>query len=155
MTKTCLCNSNKNYVDCCHPFLHYELDAPTALALMRSRYSAYIEKNIEYLLATWHNSINIPKYYNNIKNSCEHFQWTKLIIIDPGKNSSFVEYDEVEFIAKYINKTTSISGMLYERSHFKKIEGKWYYIDGTYPAIKRNNVCPCGSTKKYKNCCGS
>lgn len=154
MTNICLCNSNKKYVDCCHPFLHYEFDAPTALALMRSRYCAYIEKNIEYLLATWHNSMLIPTCYNNIKDSCEHFQWTKLIIIDSGENSSFVEYDEVEFMAKYINKITCTVGTLHERSRFKKIEGKWYYLDGIYPDIKRNNACPCGSMKKYKNCCG-
>lgn len=154
MTINCLCNSNKNYVDCCHPFLHYKSDAPTALALMRSRYCAYIEKNVEYLLTTWHNSMLISTCYHSIKDSCEHLEWNKLIIIDPGKNSPNIEYDEVEFIAKYINKTTGTTGTLHERSRFKKIEDKWYYLDGIYPSIKRNNQCPCGSVKKFKNCCG-
>ena len=95
MPTHCLCGSNKNYVDCCYPFLHQHKCAPTALTLMRSRYCAYKEKNISYLLATWDS--NIPKLalYENVKKSCEQFQWTNLIIIDSGDNSSLIEYDEV------------------------------------------------------------
>ncbi|MCF1613211.1 SEC-C domain-containing protein, partial [Serratia marcescens] len=31
---------------------------------------------------------------------------------------------------------------------------RWYYIDGTKPQPGRNAMCPCGSGKKYKKCCG-
>ena len=48
------------------------------------------------------------------------------------------------------------------RYYIEKVEGKWYYIDGSFNPIEtdilkkvsRNDPCPCGSGKKYKKCCG-
>ncbi|WP_411751462.1 SEC-C metal-binding domain-containing protein, partial [Serratia sp. (in: enterobacteria)] len=43
---------------------------------------------------------------------------------------------------------------MHERSRFLRLEQRWYYIDGTKPQPGRNAICPCGSGKKYKKCCG-
>ncbi|MBJ7449651.1 MAG: hypothetical protein JHC93_04750, partial [Parachlamydiales bacterium] len=51
--KTCPCHSSLDYEKCCKPF-HDGIPAPTALALMRSRYSAYALHLIEYIIATTH-----------------------------------------------------------------------------------------------------
>ena len=43
------------YAQCCGP-LHQGVPAPTAEALMRSRYSAYVRGDVDYLIASWHPS---------------------------------------------------------------------------------------------------
>jgi len=54
----CPCESGKPYSKCCEVY-HLDTPAPTAEALMRSRYSAYAlaDQNpalIDYLLQSWH-----------------------------------------------------------------------------------------------------
>src|SRR5450830_1542703 len=41
---------------CCGPYIDGSAIAPSAEALMRSRYTAYGQRNEPYLLATWHAS---------------------------------------------------------------------------------------------------
>ncbi|PKO50713.1 MAG: hypothetical protein CVU26_09595, partial [Betaproteobacteria bacterium HGW-Betaproteobacteria-2] len=50
---SCPCGSNRTYDNCCQPY-HNGLVVPTAVALMRSRYSAYVLRLEGYLLKTWH-----------------------------------------------------------------------------------------------------
>ena len=50
--KKCPCGSGKNYSDCCQPLIKGKTKAPTAEALMRSRYSAYVEHAIDYIIET-------------------------------------------------------------------------------------------------------
>jgi SEC-C motif-containing protein len=50
----CPCG-HTSYARCCGP-LHEGGIASSAEALMRSRYSAYVLKREDYLLATWHPS---------------------------------------------------------------------------------------------------
>ena len=50
----CPCGSGKSYAACCGPLHAGAAIAPTAEALMRSRYSAYGLGLEPYLLATWH-----------------------------------------------------------------------------------------------------
>jgi SEC-C motif domain protein len=54
----CPCASGKSYADCCQPYHLNKTQAPTAQALMRSRFSAYYfarqqPELADYLLATW------------------------------------------------------------------------------------------------------
>ena len=54
-TSDCLCGSGKSAESCCHAY-HAGATAPTAEALMRSRYVAYALGLEPYLLETWHMS---------------------------------------------------------------------------------------------------
>ncbi len=45
----CPCCSGKEFEECCEPYLKGSKDAPTAEALMRSRYSAYVTANVAYI----------------------------------------------------------------------------------------------------------
>ncbi len=56
MSDLCPCGSGHGYERCCCPFLDGRDPAPTAETLMRSRYTAYVRRNVPYLLATWHPS---------------------------------------------------------------------------------------------------
>ena len=50
----CPCGSGRAFGACCGPALSGERPAPTAEALMRSRYTAFTLRDTAYLLASWH-----------------------------------------------------------------------------------------------------
>ena len=52
----CPCGSGKDYVQCCSPYIQGTQVAPTAEALMRSRYSAYATSEIDYIYKPTHPS---------------------------------------------------------------------------------------------------
>jgi SEC-C motif-containing protein len=52
--KDCPCGSGRSYAECCEPYITGKEKAPTAEALMRSRYSAYVEHEIDYIINTCH-----------------------------------------------------------------------------------------------------
>ncbi|MET0302974.1 MAG: YchJ family metal-binding protein, partial [Microbacteriaceae bacterium] len=49
----CPCGSGRSYADCCGPAHAGSAPAPTAEALMRSRFSAYALGLADYVLASW------------------------------------------------------------------------------------------------------
>ena len=138
----CPCGSAKPLNDCCGRY-HAGEPAPTAEALMRSRYSAYVLKLSGYLRETWHPSTRPP----GLDVSEDEVVWQRLQVIASGAGW-------VEFAAFYAG------GQLHERSRFVQEDGRWFYLDGEMlPPITaekpgRNTPCPCGSGKKYKRCCG-
>jgi SEC-C motif-containing protein len=124
----CLCGSQRAYAECCGA-LHTGATAPTAEALMRSRYSAYVMALEPYLLATWHASTR-PAQLDLAAD--EKAQWLGLEIKrqqDTGNDTASVEF--VEFVARY--KTGGRAHRLHETSRFVREEGRWYYIDGEFP----------------------
>lgn len=147
----CHCCSGKKFTDCCQPYHLDKTIAATPEQLMRSRYSAYVEKDIEYLTKTWLPK-NRPKSTSIVSGKVV---WLSLNII---KSSNVDTSDEgtVEFLATYIE-----GGILYtmhETSDFISIEGRWYYVSGDNDIcetkISRSATCPCNSGKKFKRCCG-
>ncbi len=118
---------------------------------MRSRYSAYVKRETDYILETWHESTRPPKMELD-----QDVQWLGVEVKDAGH-----EGDEgfVEYVARF--KHGGRGQRLHERSRFVREGGCWFYIDGQYydvprdKKVGRNEPCPCGSGKKYKRCCGS
>lgn len=115
----CPCCSGKSYSECCKAY-HDGLPAPTALALMRSRYSAYALGKADYIMQTTHP--RSPYYEKNrarwkmgILEFCERMQFLKLEILAYGE-------DWVHFIA-HLGLTD-----LNEKSQFEKVDGKWLYL---------------------------
>ncbi len=152
-SKYCPCGSSLTYEACCARF-HQGLAAPTAEALMRSRYSAYVLKLADYLRATWHPS-TCPA---TLIFSSDEPNWCGLEIRDSSGGHANEQGGEVEFIAKWVS-ADGRCGALHERSRFVREEGRWYYLDGElFPTactkVGRNDLCPCGSSKKFKQCCG-
>ncbi|WP_412465681.1 YchJ family protein [Pedobacter sp. KLB.chiD] len=120
----CPCGSGITFQHCCQPYHLKKKTAPTAEALMRSRYSAFVVADVDYLYETTH----ISKRKNHSKkgylNSAKNNKWLKLEII-------FSAFDVVEFKAYYLNKKFQTE-VLHEKSNFKLEDGKWYYEDGEY-----------------------
>lgn len=118
----CPCGQPRDYADCCGVY-HDGLAAPTAEALMRSRYSAYVLGLEAYVLATWHVSTR-PADASPDANT----RWLGLSIkrcAATGGDSAIVE-----FVARY--KIGGRAQRLHETSRFVREDGRWYYVDGQF-----------------------
>lgn len=152
----CPCGSDDTYDRCCGPYHQGEQTAPTALALMRSRYSAYVQRREDYLLQTWHVSTR-PAQLQLDNNETE---WLKLEILATRLGTATDKEGWVEFVATYQAGTQH--GCMHELSYFVREQQQWFYVSGEQLPVKpraagkvgRNASCPCGSGKKYKHCCG-
>jgi SEC-C motif domain protein len=123
----CPCGSGRPYANCCGP-----LHAGTALAasaeqLMRSRYSAYVLGEREYLLATWHPSSRPDAM------SLDDGGGTRWLGLAVGRHEQAApDQAVVEFVARYrIGGAPAVR--LHEVSRFLREDGRWYYLDGTFP----------------------
>ncbi|MGW0704558.1 YchJ family protein [Streptomyces sp. NPDC002643] len=96
--------------------------APTAEALMRSRYSAFVVGDEAYLLRTWH-----PRTRPASLGLNPAMRWTGLEILGTSEGSAFHTTGTVTFRASYRG------GALQERSRFERVEGAWVYVDGEFP----------------------
>ena len=124
----CHCDSGLLYSACCEPF-HGGVAAPTAQALMRSRYAAYVLNLKDYLLSTWHASTR-PTHLDEPEAG---LKWLGLTV----KKAWVVSEDEafVEFVARY-----KVGGgkaeRLHEVSRFVREniagEWRWFYVDGEF-----------------------
>ena len=156
----CPCFSEDDFSQCCEPILQGQ-PASTAEQLMRARYTAYTQVNMEFIAST-----HDPKTFKStdMKENqawAEQTQWQKLEIVSTEKGQPNDDWGMVEFRADY--NTNSEKGTHHEVSEFRKIDGKWYFSKGknpqsfqivnTEPKVGRNDPCPCGSGKKYKKCC--
>lgn len=156
----CPCGSQESFTNCCKPILGGKA-APTAESLMRSRYSAYVKGNIQYLIDSVHPKYNSEVDANALQVWSEKSQWLGLKILKTQKGKEADTEGTVEFIATYKQKEETIEH--HEVGFFKKEKGKWWFCEGktpsiptirhTTPKVGRNDVCPCGSGKKHKKCC--
>lgn len=151
MSQLCPCGSAVEYSLCCQPYLSGAQVAQDPSHLMRSRYSAFVMKDTDYLISTWHPNCQAATFRPEIEAGFAHTQWLGLTVFEhaAGKNDS---EGYVSFIARF--NEDGKAGAIIERSRFLKENGRWYYIDGTRPQFGRNDPCPCGSGKKFKKCCG-
>ncbi|WP_346984125.1 YchJ family protein [Chryseobacterium sp. POE27] len=121
----CPCCSGKTYEECCKPYHAGEKYAPTAEALMRSRFSAFAIPNGEYLMETTFPSKR--KYHNkkDLQEWGEINTWTKLEIVSkPAVN-------KVEFKAFYTDENGDPQ-IHHELSTFKMIQNRWFYATGEF-----------------------
>lgn len=125
---------------------------------MRSRFSAYILNNTNYILKTWAAAVPAEK----VTFAEENIVWQRLEILDTKKGGINDNKGIVEFKAFYLNNGEDY--MLHELSRFSKTNGRWFYMDGIVKKVGRvvlqenqgkNAPCPCGSGKKFKRCCGA
>lgn len=154
-----------NYADCCEPFITGKKKAPTAEALMRSRYVAYVVKNIDYIDTTQIMMENEKFDKEEAKKWADSSEWMGLEIKKTQKGEPADNTGTVEFVALYKDKASGTELRHHETSLFQKKEGAWMFKEGQIhgaqpvkrlePKIGRNDPCSCGSGKKYKKCCGA
>ncbi|MER6980492.1 YchJ family metal-binding protein [Streptomyces carpinensis] len=120
-TRSCPCGLSEPYEKCCGRY-HRGAAAPTAEALMRSRYCAFVRKETGYLLRTWH-----PRTRPARLDLDPGMRWTGLEILGTTDGSAFHSTGTVTFRASYRG------GSLHERSRFERVDGAWVYVDGDFP----------------------
>ncbi|MEM9275738.1 MAG: YchJ family protein [Cyanobacteria bacterium P01_F01_bin.143] len=150
----CPCNSRKKYQYCCGVYLSGKELPETAEQLMRSRYTAFCQGDVDYLIATHHPDQRAKDERKQLQNTIKKTSWLGLNVIDASRGQKHSKVAFVEFMAVF--QTDKIH-QLHERSKFLKIDGKWFYTEGEIlPDIipKKNENCWCGSGKKYKKCHG-
>lgn len=158
----CPCGSNIAYAKCCQPVIKGKQPASTAEQLMRSRYSAYVKKEIGYILTSLHPDYRADYDEKSTRDWAENAEWEGFKILDTKKGGTEDQEGEVEFVVTFAEK--GIKREHHELSSFKKEGGSWYFTTGktqsakpvvrAMPKIGRNDPCACGSGKKFKKCCG-
>ena len=115
------------YRSCCEPLHRGEKRAETAEQLMRSRYSAFVRAEVEYLLAT-HPEPDRDETVrrNELMRSCRQTRWQGLKIRDVQGGGCDDMEGTVMFEARYRG------GVLKETSLFQRRngspEGDWLYL---------------------------
>lgn len=150
-TRLCPCQSNQTYLDCCHTLHNGSRHAQTAEELMRSRYSAYVVHDVDYLVATTLPSQQTLLDIDGIRAWSENSTWLGLEILSfeslPPKHAT------VSFVAHWQEAGENCQHQ--EQSYFVTNQDTWYFIDPTVKmSVNRNDECICGNSKKFKKCCG-
>ncbi len=157
----CPCGSGLDYLSCCEPYITGKSKAPSAEALMRSRYTAYVKGAVDYIVDTCVQEGERDIDIEQTKRWSQKSQWLGLKIVSSSKGGPTDDEGVVEFEATYA--LDGLKDRHHERAKFKKIDGSWLYDDGEIvpttivraaPKTGRNDPCPCGSGKKFKHCCG-
>lgn len=120
----CPCGNPAGYLHCCGP-LHGGAAAPSADALMRARYSAYVLQREDYLLATWHADARPTALLLAAEHPAPH--WLGLDI--KARHTIDAEHATVEFVARY-RVGNGRAQRQHEVSRFVCEDGRWYYVDG-------------------------
>ena len=90
---------------------------------MRSRYSAYVERDRDYILRTWH-----PRTRPVDLNLDQRQRWLGLKIIACNAGAEQDDQGSVEFVARY--KIDGRGFRLHEVSSFVRYDGRWHYLSG-------------------------
>lgn len=120
---SCPCGNPARIESCCGRYLDGGQRAPTAEALMRSRYSAYVLRREAYVRETWHQATR-PAALD--LNNGVVTQWIGLDVRRHELQDQ--THATVEFVARY--KVNGRAHRLHELSRFVYEDGQWLYIDG-------------------------
>ena len=135
----CPCGTGLAYKACCAPFHRNEREAPDAESMMRSRYSAYARKEIQYLFDTLHakhedRSLPEAQLRKLLAEAAREQRYMGLTILDRrGPDAGGIA--EVLFHARVFQRGKDFTFV--ERSEFAHDGKGWRYLHGdTVPVGK-------------------
>ena len=129
---------------------------------MRSRYVAYVRRDVDYLVATHAADARESLDRDSIRRWAHESKWLGLTVLDVVGGGPQDQTGEVEFMARF--ETGGQERSHHERSKFRREDEAWVFVEGATPKgtpVRReerpspNAQCPCGSGKKYKRCHGA
>lgn len=123
--ENCPCGSGKTFSQCCNPYITGEQAAETPEQLMRSRYSAFVAKQMDYVFETTDPQIRSKLDHQANVEWSETATFQKLEVISSSNEGN---KGTVEFKAYY--KTKDQDEVHHELSRFRKQSGTWYFRDG-------------------------
>lgn len=113
----CPCGLPAGYDGCCGRFHRGAATAPTAEALMRSRYSAFVVGDTAYLQATWDPATR-PRHVD----VDPAVRWTGLEVLGRTGGELLAADGTVSFRAHHTGGTVE------EDSRFRRHLGRWLYV---------------------------
>jgi SEC-C motif-containing protein len=152
-SKACPCGNDQSLVQCCGRF-HDGAAAPSAEALMRSRYSAYALGLVDYLVRSTLPAQQSELDQKAIQSWSQGSTWLglELELVQAPLPEGEHQHAYVTFTAHWRDDNGEHSHR--ERSAFVRNNGNWYFIDPTVELkVGRNDLCPCDSGLKFKKCC--
>lgn len=120
----CPCGSNDLFLNCCEPIVKENVKIITAEQLMRSRYSAYVFCEIDYLVNTTHLSLRKQQSVKDIEKWSKENAWQKLEVLNSTDTT-------VEFKAYFLDENKK-QQVHYEKSTFVFEDGNWFYLSGEF-----------------------
>lgn len=126
-SKICYCGRALAFKDCCEPYLKDEKSPIGPEELMRSRYVAFVLKNIDYLLNT-----NDPQTRHDfdLKANKEWAEGVEFQGLEVLRQESSGNKGIVEFKATYRDLVSEEIHTHHEISKFRKQAGIWYFREG-------------------------
>ena len=122
----CYCGNSKTYNACCEVFHLNNGKTKTAEQLMRSRYSAFVLANGDYLMQTHHRSTRPISEKKEIVKWAKSVQWIKLEVLETTKGLENDTEATVTFNAYFYNaKKVEV---IHEKSAFIKENNHWKYL---------------------------
>lgn len=155
------CDDPKALEAYCLPFIRGDKQPATAAELMASRYVAYTLAEVDYILDTHNPAAKDDTDRDATLKWATEASWQGLEIVSTEGGEPGDRDGTVEFIARYRMNDEEVAH--HERAFFKRIDGRWYFIDAKQvlkpvrregPKLGRNDPCHCGSGKKLKKCHG-
>lgn len=108
--------------DCCGPYLSGARLPENAAVLMRTRYTAYVLGDMNYVAATWH-----PRTRPALLSvEAPPLKWLGLTVLSHAQQDD--HHATVAFVARY--KDNGRAGAMNETSRFECVNGQWLYVDG-------------------------
>lgn len=156
----CFCGSRLAFDGCCGPIID-GAPAPTAEALMRSRYTAYVSGNFDHITNSLATEVRESFNLAAVQAMSSGLVWLGLDIRAVAGGGPDDDDGTVEFAARFTEDGKE--KVHHERARFRREEGRWVYVDGEMrpkgtprQVVKtgRNEPCPCGTGIKFKKCCG-
>jgi len=126
--RPCPCGLGPGFADCCGPLLAGARQADTAVELMRSRYTAYVEGAVDYLIATTVAAARGRLDRAGLAGYCRTLRGISLRIIAVCGGGILEDSGVVEFAATL--RARGRTFVQHERSRFMREHGRWVYIDG-------------------------
>ncbi|GGF70274.1 YchJ family protein [Wenyingzhuangia marina] len=124
----CACGSKKSYKLCCE-LIHKNIElAKTPLELMKSRYTAYVLGDIDFLMLSHHSSTRPISEKEEIFKWTQSVEWKGLEILEAKEIQTSEGF--VTFKAFFIENC--IPNLIHEKSRFLKENDHWTYIDGIH-----------------------
>lgn len=119
-TDRCPCDSGDTFGACCRRLLA-GAPAPSAQALMRARYTAFVVGDGAFILDTWHRETRPQRVELDPAD-----RWLGLHVLAVTGGGPFDTEGTVEFVARYRDRADT-PGRLHERSRFVRDDGLWWY----------------------------
>lgn len=128
MSRPCPCTSKLPFDRCCEPYLEGRAVPPTPEKLMRSRFTAYALRRARYLVDTTREAERAELDVEELGKYVRAVQCISLKIL---KTEGGGPGDEAGTVLFHASLQVNGKRMLHrELSHFARVEGRWFYVDG-------------------------